>query len=197
MLSQRPTLTPDTLDLLLVLSADARSTDQIRLRIASALQRAPLADRWSILEILTSHPEDANDHNLPLMYWYAMEPLADVDPQRALALAMTAGENIPILREYMVRRLGSGKPEEAIKLLVDGLADAETDDVRLTFLKGDSQRTLWSRKDHATRKVGSDLRETFQARHDGCEFRCLFACTRFRRPIWESRGTAKAGRDRC
>lgn len=103
---------------------------------ASVLIDAPDEVRWSVLEQLTSYPEDANDHNLPLMYWYAMEPLADADPQRALALAMSAGENIPLLREYMVRRLGSGKPEEAIKLLVEGLANAQTDDVRLTFLKG-------------------------------------------------------------
>ncbi len=108
----------------------------VRLAVASALHSIPLNDRWEIIDGLTSHPEDATDHNLPLMYWYAMEPLADVDPQRALALAMTAGENIPLLRDFMVRRLGSGKPEEAVKLLVEGLANAKTDDVRLTFLKG-------------------------------------------------------------
>lgn len=112
------------------------SSPVTRLVVASTCISLPHQLRWSVLEQLTSHPEDANDHNLPLMYWYAMEPLADVDPQRALALAMSAGENIPMLREYMVRRLGSGKPEEALKLLVEGLANAKTDDVRLTFLKG-------------------------------------------------------------
>lgn len=112
------------------------TSPKIRLAATSILMKMPMESRWKVLEKLTSYPEDANDHNLPLMYWYAMEPLADVDPQRALALAMTAGENIPILREYMIRRLGSGKPEEALKLLTEGLANAKDDDVRLTFLKG-------------------------------------------------------------
>ncbi|MBT5017720.1 MAG: DUF1080 domain-containing protein [Planctomicrobium sp.] len=112
------------------------SSAKIRLAATSILMKMPMESRWQVLEKLTSYPEDANDHNLPLMYWYAMEPLADVDPQRALALAMTAGENIPILREYMVRRLGSGKPAEALELLVGGLANAKDDAVRLTFLKG-------------------------------------------------------------
>ena len=41
------------------------------------------------------------------MYWYAAEPLADVDATRAIALAMSAGESIPLLREFMLRRIGS------------------------------------------------------------------------------------------
>ena len=77
-----------------------------------ACRRLPLASRWAILEALTSHAEDAADHNLPLMYWYAMEPLAEVDPPRALALALSAGEKIPILKEFMIRRIGAGDPAE-------------------------------------------------------------------------------------
>ena len=38
-----------------------------------------LPSRWAVLEGLVAHAEDAGDHNLPLMYWYAAEPLADVD----------------------------------------------------------------------------------------------------------------------
>ncbi|QDT33541.1 PVC-type heme-binding CxxCH protein [Thalassoglobus polymorphus] len=136
LLSPEALTSPRGIQFLYSLAIDPQSTQPVRLQIASLLQKTDVEYRWQTLETLTSYPEDATDHNLPLMYWYAMEPLADVDPQRALALAMTAGENIPILREYMVRRLGSGKPEEAIKLLVDGLAEAKTDDVRLTFLKG-------------------------------------------------------------
>lgn len=108
----------------------------VRLAIASALQSMPLERRWEILAGLTSHPEDASDHNLPLMYWYAMEPLADANPQRALALAMSAGKNIPMLREFMIRKLGSGELNETLKLLLDGLASAEDDAVRMTFLEG-------------------------------------------------------------
>lgn len=108
----------------------------VRLSIAAALQRQPLTERWTILEGLITHKEDAADHNLPLMYWYAMEPLADANPQRALALAMSAGETIPQLREFMIRRLGSGDPENALALLIKGLSQTDDDAVRLTFLRG-------------------------------------------------------------
>ncbi len=108
----------------------------VRLAIASALQRMRPALRWEVLEGLTTHSEDANDHNLPLMYWYAMEPLADENPQRALALAMAAGTNVPLLRDFMIRRLGSGDPQESLKLLVGGLVAAGDDATRVTFLRG-------------------------------------------------------------
>ena len=106
----------------------------VRLYLASLAGRLPWDQRWSIVEGLVTHAEDAADHNLPLLYWYAMEPLAEVDPQRALALAMTAGESIPLLRDFMIRRLGTGEPADALTLLIDGLADATDDASRITFL---------------------------------------------------------------
>ena len=117
-----------------------------RLAVASALQRIPQDSRWEILDALTSHAEDAADHNLPLMYWYAMEPLADVDPKRALALGLSAGEKIPILKEFMIRRIGAGDPEKSLSLLVAGLREAKDDATRLTFLRGMNE-SLKGRRD--------------------------------------------------
>jgi putative membrane-bound dehydrogenase-like protein len=108
---------------------------RVRLEIAAGLQRLPLSNRWSILEALLSHTEDAKDHNLPLMYWYALEPLTDADPKRALALALSVGDNFPQLKEFTVRKIGSGKPEESLALLVEGLADAKEEGTALTFLR--------------------------------------------------------------
>ena len=48
----------------------------VRLYLAAALQRLPLDSRWEIVRGLVGHAPDATDHNLPLMYWYAAEPLA-------------------------------------------------------------------------------------------------------------------------
>jgi len=115
---------------------NGQSSPHDRLLIASLLQRFPAERRWTILESLCSHAEDAADHNLPLMYWYAMEPLADVDPKRALALGLSAGEKIPILKEFMIRRIGAGDPEKSLSLLVAGLKEAKDDATRLTFLRG-------------------------------------------------------------
>lgn len=111
----------------------------VRLYLASALQRLPLAARWTALEALTSHAEDAADHNLPLMYWYAGEPLGGSDPQRALAWALVAGRNFPQLPEYMIRRIGSGDPEKSLALLVGGLGTAATPALQKTFLRGMSE----------------------------------------------------------
>ncbi|HEV2292608.1 MAG TPA: PVC-type heme-binding CxxCH protein [Tepidisphaeraceae bacterium] len=75
----------------------------VRLYIASALQRVPLEQRWPILEALVAHSEDAADHNLPLMYWYAAEPAVGTNPERAITLAKTS--TIPLIREFIARRL--------------------------------------------------------------------------------------------
>ena len=105
----------------------------VRLYIASAAQRISPEQRWSLLEALTSHSVDATDHNLPLMYWYAAEPLGDVDATRALALAMSAGESIPLLREFMLRRIGSSDSDSSLRVLVKGLGEATADSLQLTF----------------------------------------------------------------
>lgn len=60
----------------------------VRLHLASALQRLPLDQRWEVARGLAGHAEDNGDHNLPLMIWYAVEPLTEADPARAMKLAM-------------------------------------------------------------------------------------------------------------
>jgi putative membrane-bound dehydrogenase-like protein len=106
----------------------------VRLYLASAAQRLPLAERWDLLQGLVSHAEDAADHNLPLMYWYAAEPLAEVDSSRALALADRA--KLPLLLPFMIRRISSQGTKEAIAPLVKALG--QTDDVarQRAFLDG-------------------------------------------------------------
>jgi hypothetical protein len=80
----------------------------VRLSIASALQRLPLANRWTIAERLADHAEDATDQNLPLMIWYAIEPA--VPGNRAEAVRFAGRTKIPLLREFIVRRLAAAGP---------------------------------------------------------------------------------------
>ena len=82
----------------------AREDDSkfVRLYLASALQRIPLDQRWSLAEALVAHEADKDDHNLPLMYWYGIEPLVPADKARALKLA--AKSKIPLIRQYIARR---------------------------------------------------------------------------------------------
>ncbi len=94
----------------------------VRLYLASAVQRLSAshnAAKWPILEGLVSHEEDATDPNLPLMVWYAAEPLAEVDPARAAALAGEA--KLPNFLQYMTRRIAAIGTDQAIVLLVDEL----------------------------------------------------------------------------
>ncbi|HYE20525.1 MAG TPA: PVC-type heme-binding CxxCH protein [Tepidisphaeraceae bacterium] len=77
----------------------------VRLYLASACQRLPAEHRWDILKGLLSHAEDAADQNLPLMYWYALEPLVATDKAKGLTLA--AGGKIPQVREFATRRIAA------------------------------------------------------------------------------------------
>ncbi|HEX7447516.1 MAG TPA: PVC-type heme-binding CxxCH protein [Pirellulales bacterium] len=90
--------------------ASADSSPRVRLELASALQRLPAAERWALAGALLSRAEDAGDANLPLMLWYGVEPLVAADADRALNLAIVA--KIPLVREYLARRLASGMPVE-------------------------------------------------------------------------------------
>lgn len=110
------------------------SSQVVRLYLASALQRIAPENRWDILEALAHHGGDAGDHNLPLMYWYAAEPLAEVDPTRALAFGLSCGESIPLLRDFMLRRIGSLGTPESLAALVGALGNSANDEERLSLL---------------------------------------------------------------
>lgn len=77
----------------------------VRLYLAAALQRLPLEQRPGVLENLLAHAEDADDHNLPLMYWYAAEPVAGENATKALSLLSKT--KIPKVREYIAKRMAS------------------------------------------------------------------------------------------
>jgi hypothetical protein len=73
--------------------------------VASAAQRLPVNRRWEILAALAGHAEDAGDHNLPLLYWYAAEGSVASDTGRALDLLRAC--KIPKLREFIARRVAT------------------------------------------------------------------------------------------
>ncbi len=111
------------------------SSPVVRLEIASVLQKIPAdyARRWKVVEALLSHSEDSDDHNLPLMYWYAAEPLAAVDPSRALKLAQ--GAKVPKILPFMVRRVAAIGTPAAFATLVEALGKTESSSARQTILK--------------------------------------------------------------
>jgi hypothetical protein len=82
----------------------------VRLYLAAACRRLPLDERWSIVERLAGRAEDAADQNLPLLIWYAAEPMAAADLRRAVGFMKDA--RIPLLREFMSRRIASLAPSK-------------------------------------------------------------------------------------
>ena len=79
----------------------------VRLYIASALQRMEPGQRWEILKNLCAKEQDNTDANIPLLVWYALEPLTDVDPARCMALAKEA--KLLNIATFTSRRLAEAK----------------------------------------------------------------------------------------
>jgi len=104
----------------------------VRLYLASALQRLPVQERWGVVEGLSRHGEDATDHNLPLMVWYAAEPLVAADFQRALTLAENA--KLPNLLGFCVRRAVALEKPEAMAAVAQTLGRVSDDSRRLEIL---------------------------------------------------------------
>jgi len=109
----------------------------VRLYLAAAAQRLPLEHRWDILKGLLSHAEDADDHNLPLMYWYAAEPLAAADMSRALSLVSDSA--IPLVRSFTLRRIADIGSEEAIAFLIEALGQAKVAGRQREYLEAINQ----------------------------------------------------------
>jgi putative membrane-bound dehydrogenase-like protein len=115
--------------------AESDPSPVVRLYLASAMQKVPANDRWDVLERLTRHAADGADHNLPLMYWYAAEPLAEADAERALAFGLSCGKTVPLVRDFMLRRVGSLKANSGLPAIVRALGKSSDADEELTILK--------------------------------------------------------------
>ncbi len=85
--------------------ACADKAASVRLSLASALQRLPHSQRWTIAAALAAHTEDANDANVPLMLWYGIEPLVPEDTERATELLAKC--KMPLVRQYIARRVAA------------------------------------------------------------------------------------------
>ncbi len=97
----------------------------VRLQIAAALQRLPKPQRWEPLAALLSHAEDESDPNLPLMNWYATEPLVEIDESRFVRLAL-AGRQSATRRHAARRAAGLADNATALETLASALANPNT-----------------------------------------------------------------------
>ena len=79
----------------------------VRLYLASAMQRLLLKQRVPVLAHLLAHTEDKDDQNLPLMYWYATEPVVSAD--RVAAVKLLTVCQIPKVRQFITHRMATGR----------------------------------------------------------------------------------------
>ncbi|MEZ6041977.1 MAG: FG-GAP-like repeat-containing protein [Planctomycetaceae bacterium] len=125
----------------------------VRMYLSSALQRLPLESRWLLAKNLAAHAEDADDHNIPLLLWYGIEPLVPTDAKRAMELALQT--KIPLLQRYIVRRASVQNDTIAPVVAALNTASAETQrlimDEMLASFEG---------------RVGIPMPEAWQAAYD-------------------------------
>lgn len=106
--------------------AKSDSSGLVRLALATVLQRLPVSMRPELAAPLLARAEDADDHNLPLMLWYGLIPVGDSAPEQLAALA--AGARIPLVRQFIARRLGEDiekTPEPLNRLLSEAVNKGE------------------------------------------------------------------------
>ena len=111
--------------------ARADSSPVVRLYLAAALQRMPHEARWAIAEELVQRAEDQEDHNIPKMIWFGVEPLVAEAPRRALALASRS--RLDLVRNFIARRLADA---DEIALLVEGMGTVAESEMVLEVLRG-------------------------------------------------------------
>jgi putative heme-binding domain-containing protein len=105
------------------------SSALVRLALASSLQHLPGAQRPAIATHLLDHPEDATDHNLPLLLWYGLIPVADNDPAALAKLGATG--KLPTTAQYIARRLAEDveKNPEPLNTLLSTAPPSRTADI--------------------------------------------------------------------
>ncbi len=122
------------------LAAIERSAD-VRLQFAATAQRLSPSAAAVVLRRLAMHDEDANDPAIPLMIWFALEPVVVQQRDQTLAWLMTAdAANHMIVQRDLVPRVmrrlaATGKPDD-LAACVNFVATVEDNQVRRAALNG-------------------------------------------------------------
>jgi putative heme-binding domain-containing protein len=149
LMSQRPESTKSVPgaavvdDLVRVAREDRSALVRLALGDGEALQGG--RQRPELATALVAHASDAADHNLPLLIWYGLIPMADANP---VALAQVAAKcELPDTRRLIARRLAEDiekNPAPLNHLL--GLAASRPESFQLDLLDGLSQGLTGWRK---------------------------------------------------
>lgn len=111
----------------------------VRLYLASAMQRLPAEFAMPIGKALAQRAEDANDRNLPGMVWYGVEPIAAINPQQSVELAIASA--MPNVRKNVARRLtvahyADGAKDEPLNAVIQAAILSSNQAVTRELLEG-------------------------------------------------------------
>ena len=117
----------------------------VRLTLASTLRRLPPYFRAKLAATLMTRAEDADDHNLPLLVWYGLTPLADFDLQSLVGLARVS--KWPTTRRFIARRIAVEveKHPKVLNSLLE-LVTSRTPEFQADVLAGMSEAFVGWRK---------------------------------------------------
>ena len=123
-------LTENELAKLTAMSRDDPSA-VVRLYLASALQRLPQRAVLALAQGLIGHAEDNEDHNLPRLIWYGIEPIAARAPEHIDFLL--ASSRLPLVKRLVIRRMASNV--DALEPLMSTLGQVATSTLQLLVLE--------------------------------------------------------------
>ena len=121
-------------------------SSMVRLTLASTLQRLPVAMRSELGLALVAHSQDADDHNLPMMIWYGLIPVATNDIQQLVSVAEHCAlpDTLLCLSRCLAEEIESHP--EALDGLLKLVARSKNTGYQSTVLKGISQGLAgWAR----------------------------------------------------
>lgn len=113
--------------------ARLKSSDspKVRLALASVCQDIPPRQAMPILTSLLQHAEDASDHNLPLMLWWATSRCIELDPLSASVLLNASKlESVTrwVVRQWTEMAMESDASQTPVQLqaLLQGVAETKS-----------------------------------------------------------------------
>jgi putative membrane-bound dehydrogenase-like protein len=145
--------------------ANVEPSGLVLLYLASALQKIPARDRWSLAEALAAHSELADDRVYPLLVWYGVESAMEESPKAAVHLATTS--KLPIVSRHIARRLTEGLREssEPVNQLLQALANSTNPEQQWAMLTGIADALHGRRKAPAPRSW-AEARRVLVASHN-------------------------------
>ena len=108
----------------------------VRLTLASTLQRLPVSMRPQLATELVTRSTDADDHNLPLLVWYGLIPVAERHADQLAEIAAVC--ELPKTQRFIVRRLAEDidKQPAAIDRVLAFVETSNDQVVQLNMLNG-------------------------------------------------------------